>query len=255
MILPFQYFYFIFLIARFGFADELNPQMKYTIGLYEDNRPTILIGSTMSTLPTDKHGDAGRDTIEAWDLFMNWVNRERGGVFINGTQYSMAIRYIEDYSDKNYVRSAYEKMINEPDIDFFFSPLSTPLTWISVPITEDVQRLQIVSWATNESIYKGKTYAFGTLAPSAWYQEVPFYAFSKLGARTFALLADSTYTVSEPLSYEFADKYNIELFGHFRVNPSGGTYVEDIRAMVQLFKDNNVETVYLCSYLDLCVEV
>lgn len=39
------------------------------------------------------------------------------------------------------------------------------------------------------------------------------------------------------------------------MDPRSGTYSEDVMDILTILKSNHVETVYACSYLDLCIEV
>lgn len=251
-------FVIVTLITEVCAAAEYS-QIGYEMGIFSvknvsDDYKIIRIGTSVSLLATDEHGFGGNQMRNSWDMFINWVNREKNGVVINGTRYYFSVEYIEDYSQEEYVTEAYQKMIDKND--FYFAPYSSKLTSSAVLVTDPRQQLLISSYSVETSIYAGRNTTFGMLTPAELVERVPYRVFSQLGAKNITCIRDITYPgcVNSTFSYELASTYGIELLGHYTVTP-GTMYSTQIRAIIKELQRTKSETVYLCTYLSLCIEV
>ena len=242
------------------FATEYS-QIGYEMGIFlakniSRDYEIIRIGTSVSLLATDEYGFGGNQMRNSWDMFVNWVNRVRNGVIINNTRYYFSLEYIEDYSNEEYVTEAYQKMIDLDQNDFYFGPYSSKLTSTAVQATDPNQQLLIASYSVETSIYAGKNTTFGMLTPAELVERAPYRVFSELGAKNITCIRDLTYPgcANSTYSYELASTYGIELLGHYTVIP-GSTYSAEIRAIIEELQRIKSETVYLCTYLSLCIEV
>jgi hypothetical protein len=235
----------------------INPQSQFEVGPFTDNRNIIRIGASTSLLASDVHSAGGNMLADGWKMFVNWVNLVRGGLKLFNETYLFQVGYVEDYSDALYVSYVYDKLVTRGEMDFYFAPYSSLLTEHAADVTAPAKQLLIAAFASNSSIYKKNDYSLGLMPPANSYHEAPFKVYSGLGASSIALLndIDNPLCLNETNSHYFASVYNIELFGHFQLDPKSANYSADIRGYLEQMKAADVETVYVCSYLSLCTEV
>ena len=114
----------------------------------------------------------------------------------------------------------------------------------------------VAAAATHEEVYADNNYTFGTTAPSLLYVEAAFRSLSTFGAKRVAVLRDK----NEPMC--FLDTVSavsagspVELYGYYDLDPTAPDYQEHIRGVLVDLKENGVESVMGCSYLDLCIQV
>lgn len=235
-----------------------RPQIAYQTGLLTARTGNnIKLGAAISFQSADKYGYGGRMVANGWDMFINWVNIERGGVRLNGMNYSFVLTYAEDYSDETYVRRAFEQYLQAYEMDFYLGPYSSGLTAAAVSMTEPAGRLMLAAVASNSSIFRGREFSFSMYPPDYTYDEVVFEVFSSLGAASIAIVQDVGYPQCDNVtaSVEYAARYGINLYGHFVVDPLSATYSNDVTVIFEELKGAGVHVVHACSYLDLCIQV
>ena len=101
-----------------------------TRGAFSEN--TLRLGGTISYDANDDFRFYGQQTLDAWMFFIEWVNEVRGGILINGTNYSVSLAYMDDFTDMEFVKNGFEFMLGNNSIleglDFMLSPYSSSLT-------------------------------------------------------------------------------------------------------------------------------
>jgi hypothetical protein len=186
-------------------------------------------------------------------MFIDWINYERGGLTINGTYYFIELITIEDYSSAELVLDITQLLIMEYDIDFIFGPYSTPLTSACASITEQYNISLFSSGAPLPNVFQDTSYVYGLLPAAVTYSEGAFHAFHSFGAKTIAVITDDDVTVcNNESSIYYAQLYNLTLSGFYSLNKSQENYNETIRGILLDLKENNVETVFGCSFSTLC---
>jgi hypothetical protein len=215
----------------------------------------LRFAASTSAASTDSQRTFGRMLFGAYTMFVNWVNIEKGGIIINGTNYSVSIHFVEDYSSQAYVTEAYETLA--PDYDFFFGPYSSSLTRKAVEVTESQQKLLMAGAASEQRIFSSSKYTFGTLPYSPQFVESAFSTFSALGAKKIGIISDLDYAScrNTTLSQKFSVTYNISLFRHVLVDRSDSNYSAVVRETLREFQSNGVDVVHACTYSTLCYEV
>jgi hypothetical protein len=225
--------------------NESNPEEQYVIRM----------ALSASMLFSDIYFYYGKETTSGFDLFTNWVNLARGGIDLDGRNYTFAIEYVQDYSNESDVKMVYKSLVSKYDI--FYSPVTSGLTRPAVEITDPAGKL-ILSSASTTSIFVNRTAAF-TLAPSNnGYLESSMGAFSANGAKSVAVLKDVGYggcgdTPED--SVNIAKKYNLTLHGFYMLDATSANYSALVREVVSDLMANKVETIVGCSYSELCYAV
>lgn len=115
----------LFSLVSIAFATSTF-QKKETLAISTDvhfNR-TIKIGAPISFDMDDLHFSSGRETKQAWTMFVEWVNNE-GGIFFQGENVSITLVCIEDFSEPEYVEESLHYLLDmSPSIDVFLAPYS-----------------------------------------------------------------------------------------------------------------------------------
>jgi hypothetical protein len=131
------------------------------------------------------------------------------------------------------------------------------LTNVTATQTEPLGKLLIAGGSVNTAVYAGRNYTFGTIPPSFLYLVAAFRTFSNLDAPRVAILRDN----DDPICFrEDVDRANalypdVVLYGYYEFDHEHPEYLNDIRIVLEQLKANGVETVFSCSFLDLCIQV
>jgi hypothetical protein len=225
--------------------NESNPEEQYVIRM----------ATSASMASDDLYFYYGREMTSGFDFFTNWVNLGRRGISLWDRNYSFAIEYVQDYSNKSDVTKVYRSMVSKYDI--FHSPHSSGLTQPAVEITDPAGKL-IFSSASTTSIFVNRTAAFSMMASNNGYLESSMGAFSANGAKSVAVLKDTDYggcgdTPED--SVNIAKKYNLTLHGFYMLDVTSANYSGLVREVVSDLMANKVETIVGCSYSKLCYAV
>jgi ABC-type branched-subunit amino acid transport system substrate-binding protein len=130
---------------------------------------TIRIGAPISSQLGDSFFSYGTAIANSWNMFVEWVNYEKGGVKIGEEIYSLSLYYLEDYSDSIYVTELCQILVDQGDLMAMFGPYSSILNGACVQITEPNEMLLLTSGTSDSTIFRNNKYFFGTLPPSVQY--------------------------------------------------------------------------------------
>ena len=106
---------------------------------YSDSGEFLRLGAMISQDQNDIFQFYGNQMLNAWIMFVEWVNEERGGVTINGTKYSISLSFMDDFSSRDYVATGFNHLLNENNsllegLDFMLAPYSSSLTRAALEI-------------------------------------------------------------------------------------------------------------------------
>jgi ABC-type branched-subunit amino acid transport system substrate-binding protein len=218
------------------------------------NRSTIRIGAPISYSPHDIHFTKGIQMSNSWDMFVDWVNIERGGVRLNGTNVSMSIQIVEDYSSVDDVKGVTHYLLEEEKVDFMFAPYSSTLTNVSATITENDDFLLFSAVGhprgsnVNHTVY--------TIPTDTKRMRSTFYSFVSFGAKNISVISENDH---DNCQYENTVKAalaeGINLYSHHTLDNKSPTYLQDITNILLDLKENNVAVVIGCSLSSLCTHV
>jgi hypothetical protein len=193
--------------------------------------------------------------VRSWDMFAEWLNKYRGGIRLNGFNYSMVFNFIEDYSNNSLVTKVYKSLL--PDFDLFFCPYSTSLAWNAVDVTDPAGKFLLATSSSGTAVFKNRRSSFTTLPSNVAFLDGGFGAFAAYGSKTTAVIKDIGYggCGTAQNSNSTAQKYGLKLYKHYDVDPSSPNYASTISSIIAELKEHGVETLMGCTYLGLCYEV
>jgi hypothetical protein len=215
----------------------------------------IQVAASASLYWNDAYVKNCRDMIRGWDFFAHWLNAIRGGVILNGSAYSIAFDFIEDYSNKTLVAEVYKSLL--PSFNLFFGPYSSVLSSSAVDVTDPAGKFLLATGASNTAVFKNRRSSFTTLPPNIEFMDSSFAAFASYGSKTVAVIRDAGYAAcgTAQNSNSSAIKAGLTLYKHYDVDPSSPYYPSTIRSIIAELKDHGVETLLGCTYVALCYEV
>jgi ABC-type branched-subunit amino acid transport system substrate-binding protein len=187
-------------------------------------------------------------------MFVDWVNIERGGVRLNGTNVSMSIQIVEDYSSVDDVKAVTHYLLGKEKVDFMFAPYTSSLTNASATITEGEHFLLFSAishpWSPNMN------YTIFTLPTDTSRMRSTFHSFVSFGAKNISVITESDH---DNCLYENSVKAalaeGINLYSHHTLDKQSPTYLQDITDILLNLKENNVDVVIGCSISSLCTHV
>jgi ABC-type branched-subunit amino acid transport system substrate-binding protein len=130
---------------------------------------TINIAAPISVHWADPFFSYGISMANSWNMFVDWVNYDKGGVKIGDNSYSLSLLYVEDFSNDGYVSQLCELMVAQGDLTAMFGPYSSKLTSACSKITDPKRMLFLAAGTSDTSIFRNTNYFFGTLPSSVQY--------------------------------------------------------------------------------------
>ena len=116
------------------------PFTSRTLSRHDPDVNNIRLGGTISYELHDEYHFYGEQMKNSWVLFNEWVNEVRGGVLVNGTNYTFAVGYIDDFSDSTKVQEGFEYLLSNVStlegLDIMLAPYASSLTRVAVDIAE-----------------------------------------------------------------------------------------------------------------------
>jgi hypothetical protein len=220
----------------------------------DTNRSTIRIGAPISYSPQDIYFSKGTLITNSWDLFVDWVNIERGGIRLNGTNISVSIQIVEDYSSVDDVKAVTHYLLEEEHVDFMFAPCTSSLTNASATITEADHFLLFSAVShprepnVNHTVY--------TIPSDLSRIKSTFHSFKSFGAKNISVITENDH---DNCLYENVVKAalaeGISLYSHHTLDKNSPTYLQDITDILLDLKENDVDVVIGCSLASLCTHV
>ena len=195
---------------------------------------TISLGAAVSD--TGRFAREGQDTRQGYNLWLDWVNNEYGGIQVGDERYEVEIVYYDDEGDPDTAASLVEKLITEDEVDFLLGPYSSGLTMSTSAIAEKYNMVMVEGNGASESIFeRGFKNIFAVLTPAGNYTQSALKALSDLGAETVVVAYEDTAfptSVGEG-AVRWAEEYGMEVL-------AVETYpleVSDVSAIMTKFRD------------------
>lgn len=197
---------------------------------------TIVLGAAVSE--TGKYAREGKDTRQGYNLWLDWVNNEYGGIKVGGDCYDVEIVYYDDEGDPDTAANLVERLITEDDVDFLLGPYSSGLTMSTSAIAEKYGVIMVEGNGASEGIFeRGFKNIFVVLTPAGNYTESALKALADQGAKTVVIAYEDTAfptSVAEG-AQRWATEYGYEIL-------AVETYpidVADVSAIMTKFRDLN----------------
>lgn len=152
---------------------------------------TIVFGAAVSD--TGKYAREGQDTRQGYDLWLDWVNNEYGGIKVGDDRYQAEILYYDDEGDPDTAANLVERLITEDEVDFLLGPYSSALTMSTSAIAEKYGVVMVEGNGASESIFeRGFQNIFAVLTPAGNYTQSALKALADGGAKSVVIAYEDT---------------------------------------------------------------
>jgi branched-chain amino acid transport system substrate-binding protein len=152
---------------------------------------TIVLGAAVSE--TGTFAREGKDTRQGYNLWVDWVNNEYGGIKVGDQRYKVEIIMYDDESNADTSASLTERLITEDEVDFLLGPYSSGLTMSASAIAERYGMVMVEGNGSSEDIFaRGFQNIFAVLTPAGNYTESALRSLSEQGAETVVIAYEDT---------------------------------------------------------------
>jgi branched-chain amino acid transport system substrate-binding protein len=195
---------------------------------------TIVLGAAVSD--TGRYAREGQDTRQGYDLWLDWVNNEKGGIQVGDELYNVEIIYYDDEGDADTAANLVERLITEDEVDFLLGPYSSGLTMSTSAIAEKYGVIMVEGNGASESIFERDfSNIFAVLTPAGNYTQSALKSLADLGAESVVIAyEDTAFPTSVGQGAErWAEEYGLEVL-------AVETYpveVADVSAIMTKFRD------------------
>jgi len=153
--------------------------------------PTITFGAAVSD--TGKYAREGGDTRNGYQVWLDWVNDEYGGINVDGVCHGAEIIFYDDESDSDTVSVLTERLIVEDEVDFILGPYSSSLTQVASVITERENVIMVEGNGASETLFeRGFQNLFAVLTPAGNYTKSGIELAAANGAETAVIAYEDT---------------------------------------------------------------
>lgn len=200
--------------------------------LTEDS-PVVTIGSAVSD--TGRYAREGGDTRNGYNLWLDWVMNEYGGINIDGVCHGVELLMYDDEGDSDTVSVLVERLIVEDEVDFILGPYSSGLTAVASVITERENLIMVEGNGASESLFeRGFQNLFAVLTPASFYTRGGIEMAFEQGATTGAIAyVDEAFSTSVAQGAQrWMEELGMEVLA-FEAYPSDAT---DLSALVTNFR-------------------
>lgn len=196
---------------------------------------TITLGAAISE--TGNFAREGQWNRRGYDIWLEWVNGEGGGIEVGDQTCDAEIIYYDDESDPDTSARLYERLIVEDEVDFLLGPYSSGITLGTSAIAERYGVIMVEAHGASEALFeRGFENLFAVLTPASYYTESALKALADAGAKTVVIAnRDETFsTAAADGAVQWAEDYGIEVLARETYPPDA-----DLTAIITKFRDMN----------------
>jgi branched-chain amino acid transport system substrate-binding protein len=119
-----------------------------------------------------KYAKAGEQALGGIKAIVDWVNKEYGGVTIDGKKVPLEYVFYDSESKKEAVTSLIARLITSDKVNAVMAPYSSGLTLRGAPVAESRKMLYMDHGGANNKIFRqGFKYIVQTIGPASRYHE------------------------------------------------------------------------------------
>jgi len=195
---------------------------------------TVKIGAAVSE--TGKYAREGKDTRQGYNVWLDWVNNEKGGIQIGDKMYKVEIVYYDDEGDPDTTAKLVEKLITEDEVDFLLGPYSSGLTKSASAISEKYDMIMVEGNGSSESLFeRGFQNLFAVLTPAGNYTQPALEMLADKGAKPVVIAYEDTAfpTSVATGAQKWAEEYGYEILA-VETYPKD---VADVSGIMTKFRD------------------
>lgn len=225
-------FLLIFPMVLVSAQDDMEMATCQGEPLTEDS-PVITIGSAVSD--TGRYAREGGDTRNGYNLWLDWVMNEYGGINVDGVCHAVELIMYDDEGDSDTVSVLTERLIIEDEVDFILGPYSSGLTSVASVITERENIIMVEGNGASETLFeRGFQNLFAVLTPASFYTRGGIELAYEQGARSgvIAYVDEAFSTSVAEGAQRWMEELGIEVLA-FESYPADAT---DLSALVTNFR-------------------
>ena len=144
---------------------------------------TLRIGAPIAL--TGNLAVEGEEVRRGYELWVDWLNEEEGGILVDGERYLVDLILYDDESDPALSASLTERLIVEDEVDFLLGPYGSNATLTASAVADEHGVIMISSNGAAEAIFdRGFDGLFGVLTVAGQYTHSGLDALAAVGART-----------------------------------------------------------------------
>lgn len=173
---------------------------------------TIRVGAAVSE--TGRYAQQGQDVREGYDLWVDFVNNEYGGIRVGDEVYRVEIIYYDDESDADTANNLIERLISEDQVQFLLGPYGSGLTMGTSAIAEQHNVIFIEGNGASESIFsRGFQNLFASLTPASYYTKSAMDMLAERGVQTIVIAHEDAAFATSVLegTQRWAEELGIEV--------------------------------------------
>jgi branched-chain amino acid transport system substrate-binding protein len=202
--------------------------------------PVVKIGAAVSD--TGRYAREGGDTRRGYNLWLDWVMNEYGGINVDGVCHGVELLMYDDEGDSDTVSVLVEKLIIEDGVDFILGPYSSGLTQVASVITERENIIMVEGNGSSETLFeRGFQNLFAVLTPASFYTKGGIQLAYDNGARSGVIAyVDEAFSTSVAQgAKDKMEELGMEVLA-FESYPADAT---DLSALVTNFREMNPDIV------------
>ena len=119
--------------------------------LRADTEP-IKLGFSISL--TGRLSGPGKTVSRGYEFAVNWINDNLGGIEVNGQKRKVKLIIYDDESDAKRAAQLVEKLIVDEKVDLILGPVSSGITYPTLPVVRRYNQVMIEGYGTAKEIYE-----------------------------------------------------------------------------------------------------
>lgn len=194
---------------------------------------TVRLGAAIS-----ETGNFAREGVwnqRGYDIWLNWVNDEYGGIKVGNQTCQAEIIYYDDESDPDTSAQLYERLISEDGVDFVLGPYSSGITMGTSAIAERNGVIMVEAHGASEALFtRDFENLFAVLTPASYYTDSALQALAESGAETMVIAnRDEAFsTAAADGAEQWAEDYGLEVLARETYPPDA-----DLSAIMSKFRE------------------
>lgn len=152
---------------------------------------TITFGAAVSE--TGKYAREGKDTRQGYEVWLDWVNNEYGGIKLGDERYEVELIMYDDEGDPDTASRLVEKLITDDGVEVILGPYSSSLTQSTSAITEKHDVVMVEGNGASDALFeRGFQNLFATLTPGSAYTHSGLDLLAEKGAESVVVAYEDT---------------------------------------------------------------
>jgi len=222
-------------------------------GVRTQNRTTmgpVQFGAALSL--TNDNAEEAEFIRRGYELFVSWVNTERGGVAVAGETRQLSLTIVDDLSQSQQAREAIEMLVQDHNISLLLGPAGSRLSATVAAAASGQGAVVVLPAATNSHVLQDHSHVFSVSSPSASQLQPLVSELQVAGSSRLILLrqADSSGVDAD------ATCASLETVARSSgLQTSNFTIGDSTAKAVQYISNSNPQIVVACLQAVQCVEV